>query len=169
MLFLDCCQTLHQTLNVSCVLMKEVWRSSSPIIGSGTWSLVQTGWKLTAAFGQMSGGFLCAGFIFSVNHVQEEHLNFAKVFGRLFWKPELVRKNGGRVTGANGFALWELCLYEGERERWRGCRAWGAQTAKPSCPCREGAVEASNKLLHVIWMRPELPAEQSEDLGPVWI
>lgn len=36
-------------------------------------------------------------------------------------------------------------------------------------PVQSRAAEASNKLLHVIWMSLELPAGQSEDPGPVWI
>lgn len=34
------------------------------------------------------------------------------------------------------------------------------QDSKAKLPIQRGAVEASNKLLHVIWMRPELPAER---------
>lgn len=42
-----------------------------------------------------------------------------------------------------------------------------ALDSKAKLPVQIRAVEASNKLLHVIWMRPELPVEQSEDPGPV--
>lgn len=41
--------------------------------------------------------------------------------------------------------------------------------SKAKLPMQRRAVEASNKLLHVIWMRLELLTEQPEDPGHVWI
>lgn len=68
---------------------------------------------------------------------------------------------------AEGFALLELCvcacLCEGETGRPEG----------PGQQSQAGHAETSSRGfkqgLHVIWMRPELPAEHSEDPGPVWI
>lgn len=69
-----------------------------------------------------------------------------------------------RVMVDDRFALRELCVCVWERQATpRGL------DSKAKLPIQRRAVEASNKLLHVIWMRPELPAEQSEDPGPVWI
>ncbi len=66
---------------------------------------------------------------------------------------------------ADGFAaLVAVCLCVWERQASpRGL------DSKAKLPMQRRAVEASNKLLHVIWMRPELPAGQSGDPGPVWI
>lgn len=64
---------------------------------------------------------------------------------------------------ADGFALLELCVCVWEREQARG-GSGGGLDSEAKLPMQRRAVEASNKLLHVIWMRPELPAQQSEDL-----
>lgn len=59
-----------------------------------------------------------------------------------------------------------MCVCEGkERERGAGPRG---PDGKAKLPMKRQAGEASNRLLHVIWMRPELPAEQTLGLGPLW-
>lgn len=52
------------------------------------------------------------------------------------------------------------------RKRQAGLQALDS---KAKLPVQRRAAEPSNKPLHVIWMRLELPAEQSEDPGPVLI
>lgn len=49
----------------------------------------------------------------------------------------------------------------------RQARPAGTGQQSQAARAESRAVEASNKLLHVIWMRTELPAERSEDPGPV--
>ena len=85
---------------------------------------------------------------------------------RLVLKTRAYDRERERVTAADGFALQELCVCVCVWERQASPRGLDS---KAKLPMQRWAVEASNKLLHVIWMRPELPAEQSEELGPVWI
>lgn len=67
---------------------------------------------------------------------------------------------------ADGFALLKPCVCVCVGERQSSPRGLDS---KAKLPMQRGVVEASNKLLHVIWMRLERPAEQSEHLGHVWI
>lgn len=66
---------------------------------------------------------------------------------------------------AGGFASQGLsvCVLGERQASPRG------QDSKAELPVQSRAAEASNKLLHVIWMRAERPAAQWQDTGPVWI
>lgn len=61
---------------------------------------------------------------------------------------------------ADGFALHGVRVCVCVWERHASLRGLDSNA---KLPVQGRAVEASNKLLHVIWMRPELPAEQSGD------
>lgn len=56
----------------------------------------------------------------------------------------------------NSYYCSSVCLFL--RARWLSSRRL---VTKAKLPMQKGAVKASNKLLHAIWMRPELPAEHS--------
>lgn len=75
-------------------------------------------------------------------------------------KPELWQREW-KIRVAVGFASQGF-VYAKKRQA-----SLQALDSKAKLPVQSRAVEASNKLLHVIWMRPELPVEQSEDPGPV--